>query len=621
MKLYALAFLLIVLSIWGQDYDPEKELAAPEVITPVPSALEFQFDLQRGQEWRGLWVDAWNKGFNSPEQVKEVVNMAVQYGYNAIVVQARRRGDAIYFPTAPNTEPRISSLPANFDVLAEYIKQAHANNIEVHAWITTFLVSTSTLPTSSKHVCNAHPEYLMENAQGEKNISEGYYLDPGNPNALAWNERVVMDLVTHYDIDGIHFDYVRYPQANSGYNPTAIARYNQEYGLTGKPASDDAKFSEWRRRQITDWLRIMYARIMMVKPSMKVSAATFAGRSDAFHNRFQDWATWMAEGLIDANFPMNYSKDATIYQTRVQDALKYSYGRHVYMGVGAYLIGKNDVVTQLQYARNANSHGLILFSYANNCVNPGTDWIATYQLVKQQVFSTSASVPEMPWKKAAQGYVYCVISSRNDQSPLYNATLKISSQNYNKTVLSDVRGQCSFLNVPAGEYSISCECVGFRTFQGKISVFSEKVTSFNLFLERNEISSLIIDNPEAQFTGSWTLANSATDKCGKDYCYIGKTGAGYSAKFVLPSTLQGQYRIYAWYSAGTNRTSQAKYSVNHANGTSSVSINQQQNGGKWNLLGTWSFVIGKSYSVQISECLETGKVVIADAIRLEKITK
>ena len=154
-------------------------------------------------------------------------------------------------------------------------------------------------------------------------------LDPGNPDALEWNSRVVMDLVEHYDIDGLHFDYVRYPQQNSGYNPVAVRRYNQEYGLSGKPAYNDERFSAWRRRQITDWIRSMYSRITNVKPSMKVTAATFSSRSDAYGNRFQDWARWMNEGMIDANLPMNYTTTLTLFQSRVDDILSHSYGRQI----------------------------------------------------------------------------------------------------------------------------------------------------------------------------------------------------------------------------------------------------------------------------------------------------
>lgn len=617
MKIRVFIYTLFVctcLAIVAQDYDPAKDLYAPPILRELGKAT-FTSQLHRGQEWRALWVDAWNKGIRSQAEVQETVQMAKNYGYNAIVVQARRRGDAIYMPTAPNTEPRIASLPANFDVLAAFIKEAHGVNIEVHAWITTFLISTSTLPTSAQHVVNCHPEYLMENNQGVKMISEGYYLDPGHPGALAWNERVVMDLIQHYAIDGIHFDYIRYPQANSGYNPTAIARYNQEYGLTGKPASDDPQFSEWRRRQINDWLRSMYAKIIAVRPTIKVTAATFGGRSDAYHNRFQDWANWMYEGMIDANVPMNYSTSLSTYQTRCQDIIANSYGRHVYMGVGAYLLSPADTITQLQYARNQGSTGLILFSYANNQV--GSSWLTAYQQFYTNVFSQPATVPTMSWKtNPTAGHLYGIVVSQIDNRPIVNANITIT--NTNKLIKSDGVGQYSILHVPQGEYEVICQANGFETATQKVSITAGKVAVASFSLVSGVTSPIILDNQDAKLVGAWSTGVSAVDKYGNDYYYISKTTQSASATFKIPNILSGKYRVYAWYSAGTNRTTTAQYVVTHQDGTQTITVNQQQNGGKWNLLGTWDFSYSNNYNVQLLESSETGKVVIADAIKLEK---
>jgi len=616
IAMLAILFLLMVNCIVAQDYDPSKETVSNPIVLRegLPYALPNYF--QKGQEWRGLWVDAWNKGIASLNEVREVVKIAKQYGYNAILLQVRRRGDAIYFPSYPNTEPRIASLPSNLDTLQAYLQEAHAEGIEVHAWITTFLISTSTPPTSPQHVWNAHPEYLMENAQGSKLMAEGYYLDPGHPGALAWNEQVVMDLVTHYPIDGLHFDYIRYPQANAGYNPTAIARYNAEYGLTGKPSFDDPQFADWRRRQITDWLRYMYAKIISVSPKVKVTAATFAGRSDAYHNRFQDWATWMYEGMLDANVAMNYSKDLGTFQARCQDIMQYSYGRHVYMGIGAYLLKAEDTITQLQYARKSLCPGMILFSYAANCSTG--NWLSTYENIYQNCFYTPAQVPDMPWKiNLKHGHIIGTVNVKDEGLRLYNASIVVPMSR--KIIKSDSMGRFSLLGIPQGEYDVLCQAPGFKVAQQKINVIGGKVEVHDFFLERGETSPIILDNEDAQRTGNWSLGVSAPEKYGKDYLYIGKTNTSANAFFAFPSSLHGQYRIYAWYSAGTNRTKAAEYTISHANGSASVTLNQQQNGGKWNLLGTWDFSWPNQYGIRILESKEDGKVVIVDAIKLEKV--
>ncbi|MCX7766126.1 MAG: family 10 glycosylhydrolase, partial [Candidatus Sumerlaeia bacterium] len=236
---------------------PTPTPTATSTPTPTPTPTPSSY------EWRSFWVDAWHAGFKTAAEVTTMVNTAKNNNYNAVIVQIRRRGDAYYFPTAPNIEPRATDIATNFDALQEVINQAHAQGLEVHAWIPTYLIwSSTTPPTNPNHVYNARPEYLMKDYDGNMYIAEGYYLDPGNPDANKWNYNVVMDIVQRYDIDGFHFDYIRYPQQNSGYNDVAIARYNAEYGLSGKPAYTDAQFSAWRRRQITDWLRNTYVDII-----------------------------------------------------------------------------------------------------------------------------------------------------------------------------------------------------------------------------------------------------------------------------------------------------------------------------------------------------------------------
>lgn len=415
-------------------------------------------------EWRSFWVDAWHVGIKNATEVTTMVNTAITYNYNALVPQIRRRGDAYYFPTYPNTEPRATDIASDYDALQETINQAHAQGLEVHAWIPTFLIWSSTTPPSSPdHVYNAHPEYLMKNSSGQTYISEGYYLDPGNPDANKWNYNVVMDLVQNYNIDGIHFDYIRYPQQDAGYNDVAIQRYNAEYGLTGQPSYTDAQFSTWRRRQITDWLRNTYADIIAVKPSMKVTASVFASRSDAYTYRFQDWALWMQENLLDALMPMNYTTDNGIFNSRTDDAVANKYNRHLYMGNGAYLISKENTITQLAYARSKYCEGLLHYSYISTN-STGDSNAVFYQYIKDNLFQSAMDVPDMPWKSSpAGGYLRGKVTDNSSGLPIYNATVTIVE--LSKSIKTDGEGKYAFIYTQPGSYTVTCAATGYDTIQ------------------------------------------------------------------------------------------------------------------------------------------------------------
>ncbi|WP_372368212.1 family 10 glycosylhydrolase [Candidatus Uabimicrobium sp. HlEnr_7] len=416
------------------------------------------------EQWRGIWVDAWNEGLYNKQQIQEMLNIAKDYGYNSVAVQIRCRGDALYHPKYPNTEPRRKNLDPNFDPLQTTIDLAHAMNIEVHAWATTFLVASRT-PSSPEHVYHKHNEYLTQDNSGNQKISEGYYLDPGHPGALEWNRKVVLDIVENYDIDGYHFDYIRYPQQNAGYNPVAIERFNKQYNKSGQPAANDPLFSQWRRQQITSWLRSMYAEIVSRKPSMKITAATFASRSDAFNNRFQDWATWMKEGIIDANFPMNYARTHDIFESRTDDIVAHSYNRHVYMGIGSYLISVDYSIHQLLYAQQKKSQGVILFSYANNAKSGKST--AGYKAIFDKAFKSKASVPDMPWKSQKDvGHILgSVISEKQVEISIPSLSLKTTT---------DANGRFSFLYLPQGTYKIN-----FGTQEERIDVRGGQVVTCN----------------------------------------------------------------------------------------------------------------------------------------------
>lgn len=613
MKIISLAILWIGAGIVAiaQDYDPGKEMNAPHVLM---EGWQGGTSRETGEEWRGFWVDAWNKGVFDAVQVAEVVRIARSYGYNAIVVQVRRRGDAIYLPTYPNTEPRMSGLPSGFDALAEMIRHAHAAGIEVHAWVTTLLISTSQPPSSPEHVFNRHPEYLTEDYSGNHKIGEGYYLDPGHPDALAWNTRVVMDLVSHYDLDGIHFDYVRYPQQNSGYNPVAVSRYNSEFGLSGKPACDDEQFGAWRRRQITDFLRQMYGKIIAVKPHLKVTAATFGARNDAYHNRFQDWARWMNEGLIDANLPMNYTVNLDTFKARTLDIVQHSYGRHVYVGVGSYLLNPEDIVAQSLHAREY-APGLLFFSYASN--SKSGEWLGTFEFLRARLFSAPAAVPEMPWKtKPRTGSWAGRVCAAGDKRPVYNARLVVPA--LRKTVKTDAAGEFGLYDLAPGTYQAECQVPGFKTATRLVTIEAGAVASLDFAMEEGDLASIVLDTDDAVFLGEWTTGVSATDKYGSDYRFIGPGNGGARATFAFPEGLTGRYLIYTWYSAGANRTPGACYRISHAGGTSEVLVDQRQNQGKWQLLGAWDLSWSAPGTLVIIDNFKTGQVVIADAVLLEK---
>lgn len=222
---------------------------------------------------------------------------------------------------------------------------------------------------------------------------------------------MVLDLVSNYDLDGLLLDYFRYPVADSGYNQYAIERYNSEFGLSGQPAPDDAQFQQWRRRQLSDWLRVIYAEVMDVRPGLKLLAAVSQDGDHAFAAHYQDWTAWLAEKTLDGFLPMNYTTDNLVFAARSGAANLAKGDRHCYMGQGSYLNPKENTSVQLETARLEGSEGLATYSYRNTN-NAGDSPAVFYQHLKDNVFTAPDPIPAMEWKDSlVSGIIFGGVSA------------------------------------------------------------------------------------------------------------------------------------------------------------------------------------------------------------------
>lgn len=598
--------------------------------TPTPTAVPTI------EEFRGAWVTAWGDGFKTPSQVENLVENLRTHHYNAILMQARKRGDAYYFPTAPNLEPRAGDIASDFDPLQELIDQAHLHGIEVHAWIVVNNISMEDNESyDPNHVVHTHPELLTKNNDGETLIAEGYYLDPGNPAANQWNYRVVMDLVSNYDIDGIHFDYIRYPSKHAGYNAVAIERFMNEFPVPGinlPPSSADPEFSDWRRRQITDWLRATYVDVMAVKPEMKFTVAVFSNHDNAHDSVYQDWPQWMDEQIIDAYSPMNYTDNNQLFQAQSIFANDRKNGRHCYMGQCGYRNTLANSAQQIADLRTIGCEGNVLFSYqaTNNEGVPDSEY---FDAMKEQVYSESAAVPVMPWKvNPTGGYIRGRVKNETSGEIIYNATVTVVEPNL--SIRSDSEGKYAFVYVDEGLYTIRAEAVGFLSQEVSAStVTAGEVLTLDFMLEPDPaptptptptpvlVTEIIVDNddgPPAYYeSGSW----AASESTGYDDGTYNYAASGTQSIALWRAWLQsGLYEISVIYRTSANRTTSARYTIQTMDGEKSVPVDQTQNNLTWVSLGEFPLVQGENgLYLHAADSEGTETVTISDAVWFRKV--
>ena len=358
------------------------------------------------KEIRALWVV--RTTLTSPDKIKAMVSAAADNGFNTLIVQVRGRGDAYY---KSRVEPRASELkeqPADFDPLTVTLAEAHKRGLKVHAWLnTSLLANLDALPTDPNHVYNKHPEWLavpkpvsaelyklspndpayrqkiVEWSKGNRAELEGIYTGPANPKVREHIYKIWMDVLRHYPVDGLHFDYVRLASPDFDYSKTSLKNFNEwllpqltpdqrkqlkQSSKENPLAATDlhaAKFADFQRAQITALVERIYRAVKKHNAKVLVSAAVFANDENAYTRRFQDWRRWLQMGILDVACPMAYSTDTAVFQKQIEVASTTAHGakRQVWAGIGAYRIPVESTVEKIGVARALRADGIILFSY------------------------------------------------------------------------------------------------------------------------------------------------------------------------------------------------------------------------------------------------------------------
>ena len=436
------------------------------LLAAAPAAAQAQ-----RTEYRAFWVDTFNTALNNHADVLAVVNNAKAAKANAVFVQVRRRGDSWYLNSL---EPRGDRTPiaTGFDPLQDLIGVAHAEGIEVHAFVIMSAVwgraPNLFPPENPNHVFNRHggfnaatntivpgpnnwltrtliPDGTAAISYQGHRFGSDFWIDFGHPAAAAYTVEVVKHLVANYDIDGLHLDRIRYPEigiggqtpttgASVGYNPTNVARFNARHGLTGTPAQGDALWSQWRRDQVSNVVRRVYLESLAIKPNLKVSAALIAfgggpvteaawNNAEARWRVYQDWRAWTEEGIIDIAIPMVYKGEhtaalATQFNQWNEWTKNHQYNRGAMIGIGA---ANNSVEGSLRQTRRAllapstqgkTDLGVIYFSMATSNIAVTNNPLAI----------PPGTTPARPFAEFASGLTTgkSVDGTRNYEDPLAN---------------------------------------------------------------------------------------------------------------------------------------------------------------------------------------------------------
>lgn len=445
-------------------------------------------------ELRGLWVDGFGPGMKTPAEIDQLVSDAKKMNINVLFAQVGRRGDC-YCNNASMPRTNDPAVPAGFDPLADLLSKAHAQGIQVHAWIiTTAIWNSVTPPTDPSHAFNSHglnatgrDYWLMVKNDGTTRGGNDWLLDPGHPDAAEYIKNMYVSVVKNYDVDGIQFDRVRYPDYNPvggpnnwGYNPTALERYRAETGATGTPAPGDEQWSAWRMQQITNLVRETSLAVKAVKPYVSVNAATItygAGPADdagfltsrTYKEVLQDWPTWVRAGYLDINVMMNYKRDFVpdqalwydqwnTYAASLKDDAP---GVAQVSGAAIYLNDQTSSVNQVVKAFKAGLDGWAGYSYRtpDKDVNAGTRTQADVfpELAAKMTAPGAPFEQEASWSRPDTRHFRAVSGKITVGSgPLGGRTVELLNRQGEvlATTQTNGRGEFGFMQLRPGRYTV-----------------------------------------------------------------------------------------------------------------------------------------------------------------------
>ncbi|MBN1589049.1 MAG: family 10 glycosylhydrolase [Pirellulales bacterium] len=286
-------------------------------------------------------------------------------GFNMILPNMLWGGAAHY----PSTVVPQSGVYRRYgDQMEQCVEASHRHGLEVHVWKVCWNLG---------HLApNEFVEELRE--KGRLQVSAegktGKWLCPSHPANVKLELQSLLEVARKYRVDGLHLDYIRYPDGNHCFCKECRRRFEKASGrrVENWPAdchSGDRReqYNAWRCEQITSFVATVAQKSRRVRPGIKISAAVFGFYPGCKKSIAQDWLAWAKEGYVDFLCPMNYTNNDKSFRSLVKNQIRLVEGRvPIYPGIGATsshsALSPEQVLKQIGSAREEGAAGFTIFN-------------------------------------------------------------------------------------------------------------------------------------------------------------------------------------------------------------------------------------------------------------------
>jgi uncharacterized lipoprotein YddW (UPF0748 family) len=321
-------------------------------------------DAGTAREGRAIWNHSGAGAY--PGDWDRSAKLLAENGFNKIFPNMLWAGTAHY---ASDVLPRSATFEKYGDQIEQCCAAAKKYGIEVHVWKVNFNLSTASNQFLKK----------MQDAGRTQVSADGKplnWLCPSHPENRKLERDSLLEVVRKYPVDGVQFDYIRYPNKNHCYCDGCRRRFEAETGQKVPDAdwpkacfsgSRKMEYRDWRCRQITALVAEVSREAKKVRPNVKISAAVFGSYPSCRSSVGQDWVEWVKAGYLDFICPMDYTADDKKFDNLVRSQAKLI-GNKIpfYPGIGAASssskLTPEDVIKQIQIARARGARGFTIFS-------------------------------------------------------------------------------------------------------------------------------------------------------------------------------------------------------------------------------------------------------------------
>lgn len=293
-----------------------------------------------GIDWPHSYSQSPHSAEKQKQELRTILDRLEKAKINTVLLQTRVRGTMIYPSEYEPWDGCLSGFPGKspgYDALQFAIEECHKRGMELHAWVVT-------IPVGKWNALGC--KTLRQRMPGLiKKIGADGYMNPEDSRTGTYLANICREITRRYNVDGIHLDYIRYPE-------TWNIRVSRDQG----------------RRYITSIVEKIHDAVKQEKPWVKMSCSPVGKYDDltrywshgwnAYTKVCQDAQGWLKSGLMDELFPMMYFRGEQFYPFAI-DWQEQSQGKIVAPGLGIYFLDSKEgnwkigeVKTEMQHLRN-----------------------------------------------------------------------------------------------------------------------------------------------------------------------------------------------------------------------------------------------------------------------------